>query len=210
MGRIARRGYAVVELMVTIVIVALLAASLGVFLVKLTSIRERDREEAYIREKLCDICAAYADAMSLGYSFGTAIGGTNGLMAVSYRQETGGVSMETGVVTHVTRLTSALNPTNSVVDLNFYGIEAGALSSKLRRRASGDALLIPQIGDMVSLTVAPLNYASEEPSTNGFFTTDAALGYLQATARYEVDDDEGRTEMKTVTVGRVVRLWNRE
>ena len=70
-----KRGYTVVELMVTIVIVAVLAATLGMFFVKLLRIQEREREEAYIRERLADICAAYADFVSDRQTVQSAVAG---------------------------------------------------------------------------------------------------------------------------------------
>ena len=208
-----RRGYTIVELMTTIVIVAVLAATVGMFFVKLLRIQERDREEAYVREKLADVCGAYADAMSVASSFGTRMnpltGGTE--MRVDYRRETGGVSLETGKVTRVAHLTSEVNVTNRTVDLKVFGFEQRELVEKLSRIAKGDALLLPLAGDMVKCTITPLNVAGDTRVDDvGFVTTDAALGYLQVTARYKVRDDAGEMVEKTVEAGRVVRLWNRE
>ena len=220
-----RRGYTVVELMVTVVIVAVLAVTLGVFFVKLLSIREREREEAYIREKLSDICGMYADALSVGSSVSTKTNLDNQATIVKYRHETGGVSLETGVVTRVGYLTSLLNTTNRTVDLNVYAFERGHksqifanekenLSRKLTRRASGDARLIPLAGDMVSCTITPLNCVGQPGADNEFAgfvaATNAALVYLQVSARYSVEDDDGNIVKKTATARRVVRLWNHE
>ena len=204
------RGYTVVELMVTIVIVAVLAATLGMFFVKLLRIQEREREEAYIRERLCDICAAYADFVSVGSSFHTSTNFANTLTAVKYRMETGGVSLETGLVTKVAYLTTMMNLTNRTVDLDIYLHEPEGLSKKFSRGMNGNAPLIPLLGDMVSCTITPLNHPKTEVATNGFETTDAALGWLQVAAKYKVKNDDGEMEIKTATAGRVVRLWNRE
>ena len=207
------RGYTVVELMVTIVIVSVLAATVGMFFVKLLTIQEREREEAYIREKLSDICGAYADFISIGSSFSTATNLFDQATVVKYRQETGGVSLETGLVSRVAYLTSLMNITNKTIDLNIqYSTdekEPERRYSTLSRIMRGDASLIPLIGDMVSLKITPLNSNTtyQDVDFPVLQTTDVALGNLEVTACYKVKNDEG---FKTVKVERVVRLWNRE
>ena len=195
-----RRGYTVVEMMVTIVIVTVLAATVGTFVVKLLTFQESEREDAYIREKLTDICAAYADFLSVGSAVGS-----NGLgMAVAYRQETGGVSFETGIVSHVTSLIASLNTNNWTVGLNAYGLESGSNVLKLARTASGNAPLIAMRGDMpdiVSCTFSPLNALTLET---------AALGNLRVEARYQARNRDGEYETRTTSVERIVRLWNHE
>lgn len=222
--RQTRCGYTIVELMVTIVIVSVLAASVGVFFVKLLNIQEHERDEAYVLEKLADICGEYADKLSIGSSI---INTSTNATVVKYRQETGGVSLETGLVTHVAYLSSLLNSTNDTVDMNIFSIENRNLSRKIVRSASGDAHLMPLVGDMVSCTLTPLRTTAlplnvedmNDTDTSMcakmvphavFEATDAALGWLQVTARYRVKNDRGELETKTATAGRVVRLWNRE
>ena len=234
MGRIARRGYAIVELMVTLAIVVFLAVALGIFFVKLLNIREREREEAYVREKLSDICASYADMLSVGASIVSSDDSSNLVAVVKYRQETGGVSLETGVVSRVAYLTSMMNSTNSVMDFDIMSLEQGEndlnkkFQTRLTRRASGDAALLPLLGGMVSCTLRPLGVGGSptdvamnemddylvrrkmQKAEHGFKMTDAALGSLEVSARYAVKGDDGETVAKTVTVGRLVRLWNME
>jgi len=165
-------GYTVVELMVTIVIVSVLAATVGMFFVKLLNIQEKDREEAYIREKLSDICGAYADMLSIGSSFSTFSNLTKQATLVKYRQETGGVSLETGVVSRVAYLTSLVDMTIDTLrhttdynmGLTVFGLDPESdandldhkISSKLARSVNGNAALIPLLGDMVSCTITPL------------------------------------------------------
>ena len=155
--RCTKIGYTIVELMVTIVIVSVLAATLGVFFVKLLNIQEREREEAYVREKLADICGEYADKLSIGSSI---INTSTNATIVKYRQETGGVSLETGLVTRVAYLSSFLNSTNDTVDMGIFSFENQDLIRKIARRASGDAYLLPLTADMVSCTLTPLRTAS--------------------------------------------------
>ena len=201
----SRRGYTVVELMATIVIAVVLAATAGTFFAKLLSIQERDREEAYVREKLSDICGAYADWLSVGASIIT----SNRATVIKYRHETGGVSLETGLVTRVAYLTSSINTNRSTLAMDIDVFEAGQLTNKLSRIARGDASLIPLVGDMVSCTITPLGGNIWEEG-NGVQMTDSALGYLEVTARYEVENDDGEVVATNVTAGRLVRLWNRE
>ena len=191
-----RRGYTVVEMMVTIVIVTVLAATVGTFVVKLLTFQESEREDAYVREKLTDICAAYAEFLSLGSTVNTNRSG----MTVAYRQETGGVSFETGIVSQVTSMIASLNTNNWTVGLNAYGLESGSNVLKLARTASGNAPLIAMRGDMpdiVSCTFSPLNET-------------AALGNLRVEARYQAKNRDGEYETRTTSVERIVRLWNHE
>lgn len=195
-----KRGYTVVELMVTIVIVTVLAVTVGTFVVKLLTVQEDEREDAYVREKLTDICAAYADFLSVGSAISTNLLGS----AVTYRLETGGVSLETGIVSHVTSLVMSLNTNNWVVNLDAYGHEAGSNVLKLARTANGNAPLIAMKGDMpdiVGCTISPLSAETIES---------AALGNLRVAAVYQVKNEDGEYEARTTSVERIVRLWNHE
>jgi prepilin-type N-terminal cleavage/methylation domain-containing protein len=217
-----RVGYTIVELMVTIVIVAVLAATVGMFFVKLLTIQEREREEAYIREKLSDICAAYADDVSVGTSFYIDTNFLNQATAVKYNQETGGVSLETGRVSNVAYLTTqmhafrkgnstlGINNVGGVIELDVYSLSPEGLNKKISRTANGNAPLIPLFGNVINCTITPLNYTKTEVGTNGYETTDTALGLLKVTALYEVENDNGERVKKTASAERVVRLWNRK
>lgn len=195
LSRTLKRGYSVVELIVTIAIVAILAATLGTFVVKLLTLRENDREDAYIREKLMDVCGTYADMLSVG-----SLINTNRLgLQVTYRRETGGISLETGVVSRVTSLASSV--TNGAVKVDVYGQELGESILRQVRHANGDAVLIPQTGNIVSCTVTPINSELLES---------AALGNLRLEARYQVRNEDGNLETRVTRVERIVRLWNHE
>lgn len=211
-----RRGYTIVELMVTIVVVSVLAAIIGIFIVKLLTIQEREREEAYIRERLSDVCSRYADFVSIGSSFSVSTNSFSQTTLVKYQQETGGVSLETGLVSRVAYLESLINITNNTIDLNiFYATDENDTEggySAISRIMRGDAALIPFISDMVDLKIIPLTSTESVSDENFPFyqTTDAALGKLVVTARYKVKNDEGLLEEKAISVERVIRLWNRE
>lgn len=217
--QIGGKGYTIVELMVTIVIVAVLAVFVGNVFVKLLNIQEREREEAYVRETLADICGSYADMLSVGSSLGS----SNLATRVKYRWETGGVSLETGLVSRVMQLTLQVNSTNKTADVDVDAFEFGSIVRKLSRIARGDASLLPLPADIVSCTITPLDYEVNEgasktvrvenvqsPGDDGFMENTAALGYLEMKAQYKVKNDDGEYETKDVNVGRVVRLWNRQ
>lgn len=207
-----RNGYTIVELMVTIVIVSVLAATVGVLFVKLLTLQEQEREEAYVREKLVDICGTYADYLSIGSSISTLTNQVDRSVVVKYRQETGGVSLETGVVSHVTHLISSMNTDNKTLDLNTYALKFGELERNFSRSANGNASLIPLAGAIVDCTITPLNVgylkSDEESRFAGFQTSDAALGYLQVSARYQIKNNHRGIEVRTASAGRIVRLWN--
>ena len=203
-----RCGYTIVELMVTLVIVTVLAATVGMFFARLLSLQEREREEAYIREKLVDVCGAVADDLSIASSFSMRTSLVQRDIIVAYRQETGGVSLETGRVSRVAQLVLTTSATNRAAALNVFSHEPEGLRRSLSRSLEGDAPLMPLAGELVSCTLTPFNAAITEE--DGIQTSDAALGYLQVTARYTVRNEDGEDEAKTATAGRVVRLWNRQ
>lgn len=227
-GNVGRIGYTAVELMVTIVLVSVLAAVVGTFFVKLLGIQERDREEAYIREKLADICALYADQISIGSYFSAGTNQVDQASIVKYRQETGGVSFETGVVTRVAYLKAAVNRYNKNglknLDVTVYSTESSTnlvfvselgswVCQKRTTSVTGDAYLFPLTAEMIGCTVRPLNFTPGNTTNDvntGWRTTDAVLGYLEVSARYITENDFGEEEAKIVTAGRLVRLWNRE
>ncbi len=197
----SKRGYTIVELMVTIVIVACLVAVVGYFLVKLLRLQESEREEAYVREKLVEICGNYADAISVGTSFSTnKINSSTLQTIVNYRLEAGGVSLETGTVTRVASFASSL--TNGTIALDVWGYKQLEWTNKLPRTANGTALLLPLDSKLVSCTITPLPRNAE--------LTNAVLGSLKVAADYKIEDENGELVTKRVTVERVVRLWNRE
>lgn len=217
-----RRGYTLIELLTTILIVVILVAVIAVYYVKLLRIQEKEREEAYIREKLVNICGVCADYLSVGSSFHISTNSVNQMFAVKYRQETGGVSLETGRVARVSYLTGYVNTPsekfkedddstgNGTINFDVYSMGVDGIKKTLSNTANGSAQLIPLFGDLVSCTITPLNYTQKCVGTNGYETTDAALAWLHVSAEYVIENEDGGFDKKTVGVGRVVRLWNSE
>lgn len=213
----SERGYTLVELMVTVVIVAVLSVTVGTLFVSLMNIQEREREQAYIRENLADICANYSDYLSVGTSVSNDITGLNPGFTVAYRRETGGVSLETGRVSHVVQLDSSVREfaipgvkgkSLATVDL---GIETLKSTNQVRtfsRNLRGDDTQLIPIKDLrirdgcvnLSCRIYPLDMVPEN----------AALWYLQVVATYDIKNDMGMYVSTNVTAGRVVRLWNQQ
>lgn len=208
------RGYTIIELMVTVVIVAVLAATVGTLFVKLLTLQEKDRAEAYVRENLVEMCGLYADYLSVATTISNVVTGVAPCFFAKYPQETGGVSLETGRVAHVTQLAaySKLNEglydnqtrTYATLGLNIATGNVGG--PPLMREFRGDDTPLLSIKDLrindnpVSLSygIVPLN-ADEE---------NAALWCLQVRADYVVKNDDGNFVYTNASVRRVVRLWN--
>ena len=207
-----RSGYTIVELMVTIVIVAVLAATVGTFVVKLLTLQEKEREEAYIRERLADICGIYADRLSLGSSVCTNLSDRD--FVVTYRQEAGGVSFETGCVSRVARVdlsekvykSSNWAFKNLLLNVDTVAVDGG-LEPKLANEFWGADTPLVTTKDLkvdsrvnLSCNLVPLNDSSEN----------AALWSLEVRADYWVKNDKGVLEPKNTVASRIVRLWNVE
>lgn len=201
-----KSGYTIVELMVTVLIISLLAVSVGAFFVSLLNIQEKEREDAYVREKLNDICATYADMLSVGSFFVT---NSDRRIIVNFPREAGGVSLETGgtfetgSVIRVACLTSSVNRVSrdyTSLDLNVSAMDAdGFIREKGPFHFNGNAELLPLLGNITSCRLTRLG-------TNdvGF----ASLGCLEIEAEYEVKNRLREKELRTATARRVVRLWN--
>ena len=224
----ARRGHTVVELLMTIAIVSVLAATLGMFVVNLLTFQEKDREEAYIRERLSDICGEYADFLSIASSVWTRRNINSNTMdvKVGYRGETGGVSLETGRVSRVAYFNSAINRTNRTVELSV-DVLVPEQENPVRQYSRSECPTPPLIvmkGDQIDMieslecTIAPIgvDISRKQLTTGpknefpGFQYVDTALWNLELSARYKVKDDRGVIVTRTATVERMVRLWNRE
>ena len=208
-------GYTIVELMVTVVIVSVFAVGMGTFVSKLLSLQERDREEAYIREKLVDICATYADFLALSTNISTSASD----FVASYRHETGGVSFETGRVSRVAELATALNVLSKTglvtIDLNARSFRIGedGLTNDFSRTMRGDDTPLVNPRAMKGLKIGDgndgnvnLSFELEPLSTKN---EDDALWNFKVNAHYKAVYAKGGTTNKTVTAERIVRLWNR-
>lgn len=187
-----RSGVTLVELLTTLLIVSFLSLTVGVLAVNLLNIQEQDREEAFIREKLVEICGEIADIVSVGSTFSV----SNGIIEVVYRQETGGISLETGMVSRVARFCAATNSFAGNYDFSIYQNVTGNLVRAISRNVRGDAPLIPLTGKIVKMELVP-------------FSDDEGLGKLSIGAAYTVKNMRTRQyETKAAESERLVRLWN--
>ena len=199
-------GYTIIELMVVIVIVAVLAATIGTFVVNLLTLQEQEREEAYIREKLVDISGVYADYLSVGSIVSNAVGYN---FDVAYRQETGGVSFETGRVIRVAMLRSLEKSFVSFNNMEGKDLHIDTFDTRGDRLNFSKEFCgvdIPlmtatdlKINDrpvLVRCWINPLSYS--------------ALWNLHVRADYWVKKDNGNLVPTNATTERIVRLWNHE
>lgn len=224
------KGYTVFELIVTVLIVVVLAATIGMFFTNLLTIQEQDREEAYVREKLADLCAIYADFASIGSSF--SISSNSNANIVSYRLETGGISFETGRVSRVAYFTTAT--TNRAMNVDVYSLqhdgrslifqnEKAGLTSRWDRVLSGDvSLLIQPTGKLdvksVTCTITPLGIppsdhvygVPDENFVNFNNYTDTCIGNLKVEAWYTYKNSRRELVLTNVAAERLVRLWNHD
>ena len=213
-------GYTIVEMMVTIVIVSVLSATVGSFVVKLLTLQEQEREAAYIRERLVDICGIYADYLSIGSSITNDTSSTVANFAVDYRQETGGVSFETGRVSRVVRLESservysALNQLQRNLFLNAEILTStgGLLSSEFAREFRGDDTPLVSTKELkIKKNKVDLNYRLIPlVSPADEFQVSPAIWRLEVKADYFVEKDNGVLVHTNAVVSRLVRLWNKE
>lgn len=201
-----RRGMTLIELLVTMLIVTIVSVMFGFYFVKLLNIHEDEREMGYVRERLVDICAAYADYLSIASSIRNI---TDYSFDADYRQETGGVSLETGRVSRVTHLNTYLDSSAGRMELNIGRIVTNEFVSGFSRKLRGDALLMNMTNDLVLVRRAGIPEAMLT-RLNGTSDETASLFYLMVSARCKCEDDNGNAKYRYVTAGRIVRLWNKE
>ena len=87
-----RSGVTLVELMVVLVVTTILAVSLSMAISQSLCFHQRGREEAFVRESLCDVLERLASALEMANEIED-LG--DGRWRASYRMEAGGVSFET-------------------------------------------------------------------------------------------------------------------
>lgn len=207
-----RNGATMIELMVTSSIVAIVAASLSVGLVKLFAIEDEIRDKAFIRERLCRMISDYADCLSLAKAV------SNDTRVIEFRTETGGVSFETNFLCKVTSARLSLidlYKTSALSDQKVTGVDLVVESEdekynrKPRHLTLGAESEIYQnfrvaakrrygnIGDVCSLRVEGVGSVRR-------LTLRAKYPRLQKVNGVKVPVDE------LIEVSRIVRLWNHQ
>lgn len=202
----SKHGYTLVELMVTVVIVAVLAATLGIFLINLLTLQEQDREEAYIRERLVDICGIYADYLSVGLTVSNTVGSAN--FDVKYPEETSGISFETGRVIRVAMLRSSAKLYDADRNLCIDTFDVRGVPRNLSNEFRGDDIPLMTAVDL-NINDRPVLLRCWIDSLNGPIES-AAIGNLHVRADYWVKRDNGFLVPTNAIAERIVRLWNHE
>lgn len=203
------QGYTIIELMVTMVLVSALAAFGGMFVVKLLTLQEQNREEAYIRERLVDICGVYADHLSIGSSVSNNLS-SHQWFDVKYRQETGGVSLETGRVSHVAFL-KCTQQSYTILNKSYTNVIASTFDGdgvplKLSNEFWGSDTPLMTVKDL-RINDNPVNLRCRiDPLNDPMGGT--AIWKLQVRADYAVKNEDGDFIFTNAAVERIVRLWN--
>jgi len=187
--RRVRRGTTITELMVTMLILAFVVAALMPFVVSIMKIREDERESSYVRERLADISSILADFISMGNSFAA----SDDIVDFRFRPETGGVSLETGTVTHVTYFRTSSESSGGKLDIGAFQTEFGVPSEAYSRCFRGRDVSFSTFTNEIRCVFTPF--------------AQSALGELQLTQRYRLTEE---SPWRTVSVRRMVRLWNAE
>lgn len=189
-----RSGFTIVELMVCIVLVVILATSIGPSAVKLLHVVESSREEGFIREKLVTLAGFYADWLSLAQSYVvTNMSGGVKVISADYPDETEGVSFETNNLIKVTACHSAVS--NGMWNI-WFDTHDQRYPNHIRQIAfDGDALL-----EHVSARIVDV---SLKPVPNQVYSTLSILA-----TNYLWDAKADAYSVRTVKTERIVRLWN--
>jgi hypothetical protein len=193
-----KRGFTVVELCVTILIVAILCVLLGGAFVRLLRLHESNREEGYMREKLTFICGEVADHLSMAKSI-IAVSNQYGIILKGgFRMEMEGVSYETGKVVKVNGL--YLSGTNGTFNVKIDTAD-DRYNGSIRQTLDADGMLMNVLAKIVEFRIDP-------PIVYGV-TNYFPLHVLTVSATNSYYDIIGNTNaVRRVISKRGVRLWN--
>ena len=205
----SRKGFTVIELMITILIVVILTVSFGGALSGLLCLHEKDREEGYMREKLAYICGEFADYFSLADKVGRFMD-ENGkaVYAAGFRMEADGVSYETGKVVKVSNI--YVSATNGIFNVAMRNADARYRRAGdsddvfyKRQEMSSDGMLYEVMSKITVFSIDPLPIDGMWHTNQYYMLTVAATnGYF---------DIRGATNaIRTVVSRRAFRLWNAE
>ncbi len=201
-----KRAFTIVELCVTMLIVAILGVVMGTAIVRLLRLRESDREEGYMREKLALICGEAADYLSMANSI-VAVSDLHGLVLKGgFRMEMEGISYETGKVVKVSGLylsgtNGTFNLALDTADSRYEGVRGIEGLYRKRQKLDADGMLMDVIARIVEFRVDP-------PMVYGM-TNSLPLHVLTISATNNYYDIVGNTNaVRRVTSKRGFRLWN--
>lgn len=193
-----KRAFTIVELSITVLIVAILCVFVGGSIVRLLKLRESNREEGYMREKLSLICAETADYLSMANSL-IALTNEHGLIIKGgFRMETEGPSFETGKVVKVSGV--YLSGTNGVFNLALNTSDSRYNGFK-KQTLNADGMLMDVLSKIEEFRIDP-------PMVLGV-TNNLPLHVLTVSATNTYYDILGNTDaVRRVKSKRGFRLWN--
>lgn len=213
--RFPRAAFSLVELLVVTLIVAVFALFAGPAYLRSSRLERNLRDEAYARTQLVLDLERIAREVSLAKSIAwedpaTGVAVTNSSLPLShpatnyvvrllYPEETGGVSFETNRISQVSSVRLALgrdfllSTASNRVDL---------VPAEQRRFLRADPVFVGARDGarMVSFCITNVVSGGEERSDLLHATLSSAV---------DLDEGNGRTTPKTISVDRLMRMWNR-
>ena len=207
---IGNGGFSLVELLVVMLIVSVFSLFAGPALVRASRLERNLRDEAYVRTSLVMDLERIAREISLATSIDwfesdgkTAASdsvirdGRNVVVKLSYPEETGGVSFETNRISQVSSV-RLFSGTDSILASASNRVDLAP--AERRRHLSAD----------------PVFVGGGNASFSGFWITNVVSGgivqtnlvHVTLSAVVKLDDGNGRTRDKEISVDRLVRMWN--
>ena len=201
-----KRAFTIIELCVTMLIVAFLCVAMGGSIIRLLRLRESDREEGYMREKLTLICGEVADHLSMAQSIAIGVDQHGLILKGGFRMETEGVSFETGKVVKVRGLylsgtNGTFNLAMDTADARYESITDTEGLYRKKQTLDADGMLMEVLAKIVEFRIDP-------PMAYGV-TNFLPLHVLTVSATNNYYDIVGNTTaVRRVTSKRGFRLWN--
>lgn len=204
-------AFSLVELLVVLLIVSVFSFFAGPAMIRASRLERNLRDEAYVRTRLVLNLERITRELSIASSIGwyaldgkTAASesaiqeGRDVIIKLSYPQETGGVSFETNRISQVS------------------SVRLLAGSDLILSSASNRVDLAPA-EQRRSLSAAPVFVGGGHDSFSGLWITNVVSGgmvnsnlfHVTVSAIVKLDDGNGMTRDKVVSVDRFVRMWNR-
>ena len=191
-----RQGYTLVELLVVMLICTILVCWMGPSLLRASRLEKRMRNEAYVRTQLALGLERIERQLSLAKSVSRIDRfeeGNGGKLLVEFPLEVGGISLESNRVSRVFAMSMSWNDRglNTVVSNR----NEALLPQEMRRHTDA----VPTLGFLKE--DVPLTGVSLDVLTDN-------LIHVTLSAGVPMQDVSGGIYTKTISVDRIVRLWN--